>query len=372
MKVTMTELLARGTAVCAVMILAAGAAFADGPVTYQSNATLASAFSAVSECGVAAPGCGVAANPCVSCGDPCDAGCATCVCCREGLLARFVGLFDGDEPCNHCSDGFLLGLFAPTDSCYNDFISPMTNPVFFEDPRTLSEVRLIFLNQKVPLAVGGGDLQLYALQVRAALNDRVSIIANKTGYITSTNPLIDDGWADIAAGLKVNLLKNPETQRLLSAGFTFELTSGSAQSLQGNGDGVLNLFGTYGEQVGSHAHWLSAMGVALPLDDDAESTLFYWSNHLDYHLGGGLYVLGEVNWYDYLSAGAGGIPGIEGGDLFNFGSAGVAGNDIVTAAIGLKAKPYDDMEVGVAWEVPVTNRRDVLDNRLTVDVILRY
>ena len=102
----------------------------------------------------------------------------TCAaCCRTGLLG-------GKEPYNPCSDGFLLGLFAPTNACFNDFVSPMTNPTFFEDPRTLSEARLIFLNQKVPLTALGGDVQLFALQIRAALNDRVSIIATKDGYIT--------------------------------------------------------------------------------------------------------------------------------------------------------------------------------------------
>ncbi|MCA9187125.1 MAG: hypothetical protein R3E01_09535 [Pirellulaceae bacterium] len=63
---------------------------------------------------------------------------------------------------------------------------------------------------------------------------------------------------------------------------------------------------------------------------------------------------------------------IEGGDLFNLGTVGVAGNDIVTGAFGMKYKPGNHMELGVAWELPLTERRDVLDNRLTVDMILRY
>ena len=43
-----------------------------------------------------------------------------------------------------------------------------------------------------------------------------------------------------------------------------------------------------------------------------------------------------------------------------------------TGAFGLKCKPSDRVELGVAWENPLTDRRDVLENRLTVDVILRY
>ena len=80
----------------------------------------------------------------------------------------------------------------------------------------------------------------------------------------------------------------------------------------------------------------------------------------------------EFNWYHWLESGANGIPGVEGGDLFNFGSTGVAGNNIVTGAFGLKYKPSGHTELGVAWELPLTERRDVLENRITFDWILRY
>ena len=49
-----------------------------------------------------------------------------------------------------------------------------------------------------------------------------------------------------------------------------------------------------------------------------------------------------------------------------------AGNDIVTGAVGVKCKPHCCMELGIVWEAPLTDREDVLDNRLTVDCILRY
>ena len=40
----------------------------------------------------------------------------------------------------------------------------------------------------------------------------------------------------------------------------------------------------------------------------------------------------------------------------------------------MKWKPGDsnNMELGLAFDVPVTNRRDVLENRLTFDWIIRY
>ncbi|MCE3014495.1 MAG: hypothetical protein ACK56W_21240 [Pirellula sp.] len=34
---------------------------------------------------------------------------------------------------------FGHGWIKPSEDCYDDFISPMTNPVYFEDPRQLRQ-----------------------------------------------------------------------------------------------------------------------------------------------------------------------------------------------------------------------------------------
>ena len=179
------------------------------------------------------------------CCESCDGCCDTCGCGR-----------------GCCCGGKLLGVFAPSDPCYSDFISPMTNPVNFEDPRTLTEARLIFLNHWLPPELAGDCVQLYALQLRAALTDRLSVIATKDGYIVSqsTLPVLDDGWADVAAGLKYNLFSNPWRGRILSAGVTYELPSGSRSALQGNGDGEFHMFLTGGARA-LGGHWLSAAAV---------------------------------------------------------------------------------------------------------------
>ena len=276
-------------------------------------------------------------------------------------------------PTGGCNDGLLFGLVKRSDHCYDCMISPMTNPVFFEDPRNLTEIRTIFLTHKVPIAAGGGNVQLLAAQIRARLSENVSFIATKDGFVFSDNPLIDDGWADVSAGLKFNLIRDPERQRLLSAGFTYELPTGEASALQGNGDGELNLFTTSARRLSNRVNWISAGGLRLPFNTTDESSSSYWSNHLDYRVGQRWYLLSEVNWYHWFKSGQdGAVPGIEGLDLFNLGSPGVAGNDIVTTAFGTKFKPNRHSELGFAFEFPVTPREDILDNRLTVDWIIRY
>src|SRR5947207_1669459 len=71
-----------------------------------------------------------------------------------------------DQPAEG-DDSRLLGLFLPTDTNFNDFISPTSNPVFFEDPRNVTEAKMVFFNHNFPGALGGQDMQVYQLQLRA-------------------------------------------------------------------------------------------------------------------------------------------------------------------------------------------------------------
>ena len=319
-----------------------------------------------------------------ACGDACSsccgAGCGSCGCCCEplccekncGLLGKGILTYDP------CASGCVLpkkvlGCFCPTERCFDDFISPMTNPLFFEDPRHVTELRGIFWNHRVPIAAGGGRVNLYAVQIRARLSERWSLVAARDGYIVSTNPLIDDGWADVDLGLKYSLYRDVKNQRLLSAGVIYELPVGSTRTLQAGGDGDFHLFLTGGTEVCDCGHWLSQFGGIIPVDDDENSHFVYWSNHFDYQVRKGWYALTEFNWFHWTDGGDNAaLAGVEGLDAFNLGSTDVDGNDIVTGAVGMKYKPNRKTEIGVAWEVPLTERRDIIDNRLTVDLILRY
>ncbi|WP_010586843.1 hypothetical protein [Schlesneria paludicola] len=267
----------------------------------------------------------------------------------------------------------LFGLIAQSDHGFSDFISPMTNPVYFEDPRTLTEVRPIFVNHTIPNALGGGSAQLIAMQARAALTENLSIIATKDGFFFSQNGLMSDGFADVNAGLKYNIYKDYCSQTIVSTGFTYGIPLGSHQALQGKGNGEFNLFLTGGQQLGDNWHLVSTFGARLPANTDVQTQSTYLSSHLDRKLGNsGFYLFTEANWYHWLSSSNSFAAPVEGLDLFNLGSVGVAGNDIVTGGYGVKYKPNKNLELGVAYEIPYTDRRDIIQNRLTVDLILRY
>lgn len=271
------------------------------------------------------------------------------------------------------SDDKLFGLIGRSDHNFDGFISPMTNPIYFEDPRTLTEARFIFMNHQIPNALGGDQIQAVAMQARLALTDNLSIIATKDGFVWSESSLLANGFLDVNAGLKYNLFKDASTQSLLSTGFTYGIPLGSHQTLQGKGNGEFNFFLSGAQQFGDYWHFMSTFGARIPANNNAYSESTYFSNHLDRKLGrSNFYLFTEANWYHWLSNGNQFPLPVEGLDIFNLGSTSVVGHDIVTGGYGVKYKPSGNLEIGVAYEIPYTDRRDIIQNRLTFDLILRY
>src|SRR3954470_14242720 len=79
--------------------------------------------------------------------------------------------------CCDCSAGDRVLGFLPSDHCFDSFISPLSNPFFFEDPRSLTEARAIFLDNKLPSRIDDSNLQVWSGQVRGRISDRLSVIA---------------------------------------------------------------------------------------------------------------------------------------------------------------------------------------------------
>ena len=296
------------------------------------------------------------------------------------VFEQFEGNYDEHccDDADRCGCGLLSRMgscLKPSDTCFDRFISPTSNLLFFEDPRQLTEARAVFFHHNIPSGtVGGGDIQAVAVQLRARLTDRVSLIATKDGFIfhQPSGPG-DDGWADVALGLKMTITENVEQQRLLSGGFTFELPVGSHRALQGSGDGEFHMFLSGGAQLGCRGHWLTGLGLRLPTDHTVRSQMFYWSNHFDYEFIDNLYGFFEVNWFHWLRSGDNAATdGLAGFDAFNLGSTGVAGLDTVSLAVGSTLKVRCDDELSIGYEFAVSDYKDLLDNRLYVTYSLRY
>ena len=274
---------------------------------------------------------------------------------------------DFTDGCDSCSDGF------------SRFIEPVSNPIWFMDPRIRSRARAVFINQMIPEGsiLQGGDLQVYALQISLALSDRVSFIANKDGYQTlqadAFNGANTEGWADLAAGFQFNLIKDDAKKYILSAGLIYELSQGTREVFQGNGDGMWHFYFTAGKEFGDDGrnHFISTVGWHLPNNPNGESESIYYSFHFDHELKDGFYALWETNGIVYVQDGKRSAATVEGGDWLNLG-ANVQGNHFISMAWGLAYKLNSRTDLAAAYEVPITGREDLMDNRTTVTLSIDH
>src|SRR5262249_28175290 len=158
---------------------------------------------------------------------------------------------------------------------------------------------------------------------------------------------------------------------LVTLGFQYEAPTGSPRVFQGEGDGVITVFGTAGKEFAENMHVLATVGYQFPADRPDNSSFVYTSLHLDYGIGGWLYPLAELNWFHYTHSGDHGLPGAvgEGDGILNLGTSGVAGNDLVTAAFGLKARLCDHLDTGAAYEFPITGDKNLIDGRILAEII---
>ncbi len=288
------------------------------------------------------------------------------------------------EHCHHWNAPRYQPLFTNenrpmfmSDHSFDGFIQPVTNFVGAIDPRSRTRVRGVFANQMIPDSsiLGDGDLQLYAMQASIAINERLSIIAEKDGYITMQTQGAGNrrGWADISAGLKYVLVRDVENQRLLSGGIMYDLPTGSDDVFQGNNDGIWTTFLSGGQEFANgKAHAIGTVGWRLPNNKSKDTESLYYSLHLDYEVFNGWYALWEFNGIIYTDSGSAIASPQEGGDLINLGANNVDGNHVATTALGVTRVFNRNLSASVAYEVPVTDRKDLFDNRVTATITLAY
>jgi len=163
------------------------------------------------------------------------------------------------------------------------------------------------------------------------------------------------------------------------------LPTGNDDVFQGQGDGMVNLI------LSSVKMWddfqlAGAAGARLAINDDQSSSSFV-SAHASYEVTPWFIPLVELNWHHVLTPGegnaafnsqAGGavptVANFEGSDLLNFGSANSGNNrDLVTAAFGFRSRVAKGVDLGFAYEIPLTPEDEgIIEDRITVDLVWRF
>lgn len=307
-----------------------------------------------------------------------------------GLLSSFV--FAGSVAIETtkpvptaCADGFAQAR------------RPISNPTLFDLALPTTNIHPIFIYQGLPghvTAAGGGkvpvggDAEVYALQFEYALNDRLSIVATKDGYI-DLNPdrtlSSETGFANLGAGLKYAFILDPATGTAVSGTATFEIPTGNSDVFQGEGDGAVNLI-LSGLKLIDKWQFAGAAGLHLPFSNE-QATNGWVSAHASYELCRYFTPLVEMNWFHVMDTGNGTgnfpkqvgglVPAVvdfEGGDLINLGAMNAGNNrDFVSLALGFRSRITDSIDIGAAYEIPLTDdESSLMDERITVDLIWKF
>ncbi|MCB1208867.1 MAG: hypothetical protein KDK97_06050 [Verrucomicrobiales bacterium] len=253
-------------------------------------------------------------------------------------------------------------------------ISPVANPMFFEDPVIRTEIRPIFAYHRIDdgFVTNGGHATLYALQIRYAITDRLAFIATQDGYFSINTGLgVDwEGWMDLAAGFKYALIDDQANQFILTPGFTYSIPMGSNEVFQGNGDGDLDLFVSAEKGFGD-AHVMANAGFRIPLDS-AFSTMFHYSAMIDYHVCQWFIPFVVANGWTVVSEGSTIGLDSEGYDVINFGSSAAGGTTQMTLGGGFRTRLTDNLDFGIAYEKAILSPEGLTDDRFTFDLSIRF
>jgi hypothetical protein len=273
-----------------------------------------------------------------------------------------------------------------SDHGFDVFSSPVSNPFLFEDPRSLTEVRPIFMHQGTPTTnpiFHGGDIEFFGVQARLAFTERLSLVINELGIIWDEphNPGSGfgghDGWSELRIGPKYTFYRCEQSGTIAAAGLNFDIPIGPAKVFQNTGNLSLEPYVSFGQNFwktnyGS-VNFLGTIGFSVGMDNQRSDFLFA-SLHLDYDVANlrKVYPFIDFNLFDYTGSGKATDLGFEGRDLFNFGSHGVSGHNNFSMATGLRYKFTENIQTGLGVEFPLNGRKDLLDYRINVDVIFRY
>lgn len=280
-----------------------------------------------------------------------------------------------------------------------DYSMPVSNPIYNGDARNVTMIRPVMLFQSLPDQIEvnsggtrsdldlGGDVRGMALQFSYAFNERWSLVAVKDGYVDCDpdTDVLDDhsGWADIAAGVQYSFLYDPARNFIMTGRLVYESTSGDSDIFQGNGNGnvapaVLFLKGWDALQFSG------TVGLVLPFDGDEENTLLYDSWNLSYAVTDWFRPLIELNHFHVLNSGdrnnttgsqddlVAAISTFNGCDIINLGGEHNDDNeDLVTLAFGSRFRINQWIDVGAAYEIPLTDdNTSMLEDRFMVDAVI--
>jgi hypothetical protein len=309
--------------------------------------------------------------------------------CGQTVISRSGGGSIFDQGMEAVGSVFSTGgrSFLQSDHCFDIFSSPITNPFFFEDPRSLTQIKPLFIWQQVPHAnpaFEGGDIFWYGVTGSVAITDWFSVVINKLGVITlsphtTANGIRSDtGFSEFSLGPQFTFIRSEQTKTVVAAGVLFDMAIGSGSVIQDTGDvsfvPYISAAQNFGRTDYGSFNYMTTLGYSVASNHE-RNDFFYWSNHLDFDVMNlnKIFPTIELNWFHTTSNGRSNqFFGFNGADLINFGAQGAAGLNDLSLALGARYKFTEWFQSGVAVEIPLVHHRDIYGYRITFDLIFRY
>lgn len=277
------------------------------------------------------------------------------------------------------------------------FHKPIVQPYLFEDPFITTGAYPYYVYHDFPnkSAFQGGDAHVAALQLRAALTDRLAFIATKDGFMwrRPDNPLLDDtqGWLNLGAGFKYLLFEDEERGIYVSPALRFEFDSGSTDNYQDHGDGLVIPSLSAAWALGGF-HLIGGLGGNIPIDGGDNSSNVFYHLYADYEVHPRFSPFVQISGIRWIESGNGEMPvplkhgelplGVvqdalgtgrfEGADIANLGSQGVDNLDLITAAVGGHIKLTEHVTWSLAYERAITNHKGIFQQRFTTALAIEF
>jgi len=328
---------------------------------------------------------------------------------RVILAALIIGFAWASEAvassASPCSESTLFPDFQCPDRSARpeNAFNPMGMPFLFEDPYITTGLNFAYVYHRLPegAAFDGGEAQVLALQIRAAITDKLGFIATKDG-LTFLRPgkasvvAEDTGIFDMTVGFKYALIESEENNFILSPAIRYEIPLGSKKLFQRNGSGVIIPSASFRWGLGKlgldGANLIAGLGGEIPVDSASGTESLFYNVHLDYGIKVENSVVKyivpfiEVNGFHYTEGGDGmkavylrgggavsvttaeavlGSGPLVAGDVANLGSTGASGLNLVVLGGGVRIPTKWDVSFGLLYEGPISSNEGIHDQRFT-------
>lgn len=263
-------------------------------------------------------------------------------------------------------------------------VSPVSNPLFFEDPHITSDLRPLFLYHKIDdtFVTHGGFARVYAVQLRYAITERLGFIATKDGFMQLRPTAVlphKDGWNDLAAGLKYAIIDDKEKDLIVTPGFKLQIPTGSQRIYQGGNEavGTGNGLGEWDVFVSAQKGWdklhlTGNAGVRIPNNFYAQNMELHYSAQVDYATCQYFIPYITASAFTPLNNAHGLALGREGYDVYNFGTSNGAGKTEAFGGVGFRSRVCKRVDLGFGYDRGLTHPQGLFDSRWTVDAIIRF